>query len=399
MDVQSTALMSGVRVTISPERVREIAEQLVARYQDEIVDYRQFSRQTIIVDVVPNVVSNIEEVVRQINSSQPQQVDLSDQICRTNARRFHQGISLDALLHAHRIWGHVLLHEFTASSNGTDTLAIASRIMEFVNEYSHHAALIFREENDSKGADPTRLSAARLEQIILGGARLDDTTLLPPVLQRHPADSYVIVLSAAPAGPLAESDVRAIESRIRETSPDALTGTWDNYLVSIVRCTDPAAVHALSETVEAMAASRLGWVLALSAARVGISGIARSYEETSQCLAVALSAGWTDRVTRQADLLLDRILSTGRHSEVLRHVTIEPLERHDHRTGGDLLSTLLHYVSHSFNVTKTARALHVSPNTVTYRLRKIEEILQKDFTRATDLILVSMGAVNYTSRV
>lgn len=61
------------------------------------------------------------------------------------------------------------------------------------------------------------------------------------------------------------------------------------------------------------------------------------------------------------------------------HPDILFLIQYDDAHHSDLLHTLHLYLNYSFNTKKTARALHVHPNTLLYRINKIKKLLHYDF--------------------
>lgn len=68
-----------------------------------------------------------------------------------------------------------------------------------------------------------------------------------------------------------------------------------------------------------------------------------------------------------------------------------PLREYDERRGTSLATTLSTYVSHDQNTASTAAALHVHPNTVGLRVRRIEELLGLSLTRTESVVHVGMA--------
>ena len=59
---------------------------------------------------------------------------------------------------------------------------------------------------------------------------------------------------------------------------------------------------------------------------------------------------------------------------------LEKLEEYDHANGTFLKETLLAYYMNGFNTVKTAEALFIHRNSLMYRLKKIEELLEMELT-------------------
>lgn len=72
------------------------------------------------------------------------------------------------------------------------------------------------------------------------------------------------------------------------------------------------------------------------------------------------------------------MFSSGNQREILDYCNekLRRLEEYDHANGTFLQDTLLEYYMHGFSVGKTADALYIHRNSLQYRLRKIEELLE-----------------------
>jgi DNA-binding PucR family transcriptional regulator len=60
------------------------------------------------------------------------------------------------------------------------------------------------------------------------------------------------------------------------------------------------------------------------------------------------------------------------------HSILQPLYQYDGRRDTTLVETLRAFLRHGFSAAATAEALIVHPNTISYRLRRIEELLGID---------------------
>ncbi|MDH6134055.1 hypothetical protein P3T37_003454 [Kitasatospora sp. MAA4] len=67
-----------------------------------------------------------------------------------------------------------------------------------------------------------------------------------------------------------------------------------------------------------------------------------------------------------------------------RRRLLEPLAEHDRSSGGALLATLVTFLDHDCSWARTAESLHVHVNTVHYRIRRIEELTDRDLGRLDD---------------
>lgn len=109
--------------------------------------------------------------------------------------------------------------------------------------------------------------------------------------------------------------------------------------------------------------------------------VRRSLKEAEGAFHVAMATGNMDVVNNYADLGIYRIfLNMENEQEIynLYHETLDKLVEYDKNMDGELLRTLEVHIEGGCNITKTTERLFVHRNTVKYRLKRIEEILDID---------------------
>ena len=89
-----------------------------------------------------------------------------------------------------------------------------------------------------------------------------------------------------------------------------------------------------------------------------------------------------------AELLLAR---SPRLAEVARRRALGPLEEYARKRGSDLVDTLEAFLAADLDRRRAAAALHVHPNTLDYRLKRVEELTGLNLTRADDLTLTALA--------
>jgi DNA-binding PucR family transcriptional regulator len=112
-----------------------------------------------------------------------------------------------------------------------------------------------------------------------------------------------------------------------------------------------------------------------------VTGYPDAYRLVTGALNLTQRAGGQDRVVALGDLGVYRVLlQVSRPEELLAIVDsrLTPLYDYDSRRDTTLVETLRAFLRCGCNATTTGQELIVHPNTISYRLRRIEELLQVD---------------------
>lgn len=198
------------------------------------------------------------------------------------------------------------------------------------------------------------------------------------------------VVLAVPADGLADGDTATamLERFILDRFGDreVLVATKDGLLVVIIPATSPSTIprsttKRVGELIhDALAGHRAGraWRVATGRAYPGSYGIARSYEEAREALALAERLQLDAAVVDARDMLVYRVLVRDQAAIVdLIHAVLVPLTQA--RGGAEpLLQTLEAYFATGEVATEAARRLNMSVRTVTYRLTKVKELTGHD---------------------
>jgi sugar diacid utilization regulator len=161
---------------------------------------------------------------------------------------------------------------------------------------------------------------------------------------------------------------------------DVLVATKDSRLVVLVPATS-LSTSAPSVHVGRVIRKELGrlrgtgeWRVATGRSFPGAYGVARSYEEAREALLLADRLHLDADVVDGRDLLVYRVV--GRDQAAIVDLVRDVLGPLQNIRGGPevLLSTLQEYFNAGEVATETAKRLHVSVRTVTYRLAKITNL-------------------------
>ncbi|MFJ2757297.1 PucR family transcriptional regulator [Nocardioides sp. NPDC087217] len=113
------------------------------------------------------------------------------------------------------------------------------------------------------------------------------------------------------------------------------------------------------------------------------SGVPEAARLSREVLEVALLMGRPPGLYRLADVVLEHQLSRAGAGRDLLVTLLEPLDGHE-----GLGETLQVFLASGLNRRRTASTLHVHPNTVDNRIRRVSELTGLDATRAEDLPLL-----------
>lgn len=118
--------------------------------------------------------------------------------------------------------------------------------------------------------------------------------------------------------------------------------------------------------------------------------IAQSYAEARRAVEVTRRMGRTEQVTAFEELGIHRLLLESADIPALREFAQATFGELAHRRA-DYLSTLACYFRENSSPQRAARRLHVHPNTVTYRVRRIEEQTGLDFGNYSDRLVAQVA--------
>jgi sugar diacid utilization regulator len=190
---------------------------------------------------------------------------------------------------------------------------------------------------------------------------------------------------------------------VARSAPDAIVSVRDREMVIVARERSGDAEGGRPGPV-ALAGACLAHVRRLfpgAVLTIGVGGVCRDPSEVAQAYAQARRTTGTlrrlgrhGRVVAFEDLGIHRLLLQVPDLDELRSFAGEvlgALSAHEaqHRSG--LLRTLAVYLRENGSLQRAARELHVHPNTVTYRLSRVESITGLDLDRYQDRLMAQVA--------
>ncbi|MEH6907938.1 helix-turn-helix domain-containing protein [Neobacillus drentensis] len=125
----------------------------------------------------------------------------------------------------------------------------------------------------------------------------------------------------------------------------------------------------------------------------GLIFVHESFVEATKCIKFLKNYRFDHRVLSYTDLGVQRFILQNSKEELIDfiHEVLGPLIEYEKTRKGELLSTLIVFLDQNQNIKKTADSLHIHTNTLSYRLKRIEEILLIDLNDSQPLFNIHLA--------
>lgn len=373
-------------------RLPKLVDRVVQRILAEI----EFCRDRDVVsleDLRDSVRSNLESMVGQLTTDRPP--DLSAPRA-TGRRRAEQGTPLADILHAYRVgftelWEAIVDEARRSAQAPPETLVdAASGVWWLIGEYTQELTVAYREAAAELLLAGARERSALVEALFTGGIPDRDTLWEAAKLLRLPWEGVFVVVAAEAPG-LAQEGLPDVEALL---AARGIGSAWRLHLdiqtgVVSLRHHDALPVllellgggvraragvspsyHSLGDTPRALHYARL----VLGSLPAGVPAVAQ-FEETPLRV---LAAAAPDAAGALVRAVLGPVLD---------------LPAQDRST---LLSTLQAWFDAGGSAVETGRRVYCHPNTVRYRLRRLQEHTGRslDDPRAVAELLAALDALS-----
>jgi sugar diacid utilization regulator len=385
----------------------QLARRLVERARQEIVDYRTPSDPQLLTETFTAALEHIDALVASLQSGQPVPDEYLESAREIAARRVHEGVPLESLLHAARLWGAVSWEAVLSIARADPdqgreaALAIAGRIMELADSLSTAFTHAYLDEITDRGL----LRRDLLDALLTAKGPDERVMNLARRLHLRLDENYVVVVvrghgieleEAREQSPAAHNRLdRVVEETRRSLQPaagSALTGMRNGDLVVLYPVPSADDLEAVRQNCERLAAALDDEVsIGISGWHEGRESLGAAYAEARDAVAIAARLGITQRPMGLDEVLVDYMLSSSGRARGILEDVIRPLQAYDATRHAALVPTLRAYLEARFNLTKAAEALFVNPNTVVYRLRRIKELSGRDTHDLDDLMVLYLA--------
>ena len=394
----------ALSVRIADQR-EELAQRVIDRIRAEESDVAERREDALVANNV--WLELIDDLLAGLEGAELLSPHRAERLRQIAARRVLQRVPLESVLRRPRIWGQVVWEAVIAETTTSEpleseaALTISSKVMELVDLTSRVVTNAYLDEVTDRGL----LRRDLLEALVSG--KVDEVAVrrLARSLRFTLADTYMVVvvrgdqihgelgtLEPLPSRVALDRIVETTRRRVQPTAGGLLAGVHEGDLLVLYPVSGPEDVQLLREDATELAKALAVEVsLGVSSYYPGIGGVATAYAEARAAVDVADRLGIRGRPVGLDDVLVDHMLSTSEQAQRLLLNAMQALEDYDRQHGSELVATLQSYVDTRFNFTKSGEVLFVHPNTVAYRLRRIQELTGRNPYEVGDMLVLWLG--------
>lgn len=370
---------------------------MIARFVEEVPLYALLPREQLEGEITSITEDNLRVFFRSLRQDRaPTAEELAD-IRLSAARRAEERVPLDAVLTAYHVGGRIgwqALVESAQPDESAALIAAADRVLAYVQHvtaavasaYLEEQQAIYGEERDARRALASALLTGQPADAL--AARLGVTiapayAVLALHLGPHP-DEHDPGVGGAVA---ARRKVRRVHAHLDAQAGAPVIGLLDpaggSMLLPVGGATIDQAYAAVAPMVTGLSEAAGTTVTAAVALARGAGDIARAATQAREVVRLAERLGRPEGLYTLRDVMLEYQLTRPGDAQPALLELLEPLAKNP-----DLLVTLECYLANDLDRRQTAGALHVHPNTLDYRLRRVVELCGLDASTARGLQLL-----------
>jgi hypothetical protein len=380
----------------------DVASSMTDAVFDEVPEYRLLLAPGPRQAVFDHSLDHVRAIARAIETwCLPSSADLTFVRERASLRATQQ-MPLSALLHSYRLGQLTVWQRLVQLLEGSAqvleaSLALTSLTLAYTEVISTVLADGYTERQRHLLLEVDRDRRELLERILAGTFdRQSDTARLASTFALTPGGDYLVAAltwAPEPAAPTSEVLTRGAETLKRYFAlgvAQPFVVVRQAEIVSIAplaRARAATLAHLTRQAVIELGGLGESWSGGISTVCNGLGEVARGYQEARQATQLATPARPVCALLelRVHDYLLERADETARRMipAAARRVLESP-------SADDqlLVQTLWAYLEADLSLAMTADRLEVHPNTVSYRLRKLGQRLERDLTRFSELLEV-----------
>jgi hypothetical protein len=366
----------------------KIARRMVDVFREEIAAYRRLPAAAVEGEIVAISRENVELFFRSLVEDRSLTDEELEPFRESARHRAAEGLSLEDLLHAYRLGGRFgwqALIECAEPGEQAALLPSVARLMEYVDRVSDAVTETYHEWSRHLASEEERTVRELLDAITSGGP-LDSATLelaerqSVPVAEQYAPFALALGDAAAHEHARWAADLRGqglLAVNEGEKVVGLLSGPEAEPMLGIDH---RGAVYAIGEVCPR---DELRDALAEVRAVVELGG----------------RLGKAGRVEVERHLPELLLSAAPRIARRIRAQALGPLEEYAERRRADLLETVRTFIACDLDRRRAAKRLHVHPNTLDYRLRRVEELTGLRLAATADLALIYLALLQPSTAV
>ena len=383
--------------------VPKLARRMIDTFVEEIPLYALLPREQLEGEILAITEANLRLFFTSLRTGEPLPAERLAEIRTSAARRAEERVPLDAVLTAYHVGGRIGWEALCDGAQPEETAALvtaAGRVLSYVQQvtaevaaaYLEEQQTIYGEERDARRAlasallagEPADSLAARL------GVQIAPAYLVVALRLEPNADETDKGVGGAVA---ARRKVRRVQGALDEWAGEPVVGLLEPAGGAVLFTSTQDAVASLadrlSDVVELVAKSAGADATAGGAVAIGVHDIARAAAQAHDVVRLARQLEKPPGGYLLRDVLLEYQLTRPSDAQTELAQLLDPLDRNP-----DLPRTLEVYLAHDLDRRSTAAALHVHPNTLDYRLRRIVDLtgLDPSTSRGLQLLGAALAA-------
>lgn len=377
------ALTRIIELTLN--RHPELVERSLTRIRDEIAFYHD----TDVVDddeLRRSLTANLEYIIAHIDAGGELDLQAPDETGRARAAK---GVPLADVLAAYRLSFSVLWSEVGAAARSLpgitvdDLFDVAGRLFELHERYAGAAVDGYRNEARQMLRSSERERAVLVEVIMAGTASSGSLWQAAQTLGLSLSGLFLVVAAESPQA--GQDPLPRIEAALAVQDIPSVWRLEAVRSLGILSLSTRPRIEAALDILDRHASGRIG--VSPVFFELGQAGWARRLAQ------LALEANQHNGVRQFPDRPLDMLVAAapdtalGVARAVLKDLIDLPTEDRD-----QLLDTLQVWLDASGSAKDAGAALFCHPNTIRYRLRRIESLTGRDLTNPADLAEVVAAA-------
>ena len=357
-----------------------IAAAMVARIAEDVPAYRR-AEPGLLDDVLVLATPTARVLAQTFAAGTPLRREDVAELREQTGRRVHQGVSLEAFLHAYRValsvyWDACAEEAARQGLTRDATFELARFALETMDTMTSHAAEAYlREETRVRTREGRELRD--LVEHLIGGQGLDLTHRHPAAPGLDPTEALLTVVgrveeTALPVGDALQvaRDALGATLALGRVRPLVAIRQGEVVLIAAVRSAPDRRAHLEAAREHALEGHGIDLRFGLSAPAPGFAGVRQAYREATLALSYTSAAR---PIVSLAELpALDCALlgadAATRDLIAARGAGLDPA----------LTATVRAFAAADLNVVRAAETLAVHPNSVRHRLRRIAETTGHD---------------------